>query len=276
MSRPICPRWSAISSLLRGALAVLAAAPLTLLIGCASEQSIARDLANAATPGHLPLVVACWEKEFEATSFRGRYLATINFEVDSGGARIRDAKVVSIEPAKDIPPRDLSSFTACVEDALNRSSLPAVTDKDGPGFTAPSDLVVRGYRMEFVDASQSKRRAASQRQGRVLLGPRADRCQGLYTHDPTRDASTLYAEIAAGEARAARAKSEDRGLYARELQRTYDAKLELRERLTEDLADPQLPERNKKRIRQALDELEESARKTGALIGCAPPPVRSP
>ncbi len=258
------------------ALAGGATAALALALGCVSEQTIARNLANAATPGHLPLVVACWEKELEAASFRGQYVATLDFEVESGTSRIHGTKVTSIEPSKDTPARDLAGFTACVEDALNRSSLPVASDKGGPGFTASTDLVVRGYRMEFVDASQSKRRAASERQGHVLLGPRSDRCQGFYMRDPPRDASTLYGEIAAAEVKAARAEREDRDLYARELQRAYDGKLELRARLTDDLADPLIPDRNKKRLRQALDELEESARKTGERIGCALPPARSP
>lgn len=258
------------------ALAGGATAAVAIAVGCASEQTIARDLANAATPGHLPLVVACWEKELETASFRGQYVATIDFEVEAETSRIHGAKVASMEPSKDTSARDLAGFTACVEDALNRSSLPVTSDRDGPGFTASLDLVVRGYRMEFVDVSQSKRRAASERQGHVLLGPRSDRCQGLYIHEPPRDASTLYGEIATAEAKAARAEREDRDLYARELQRAYDGKLELRARLTEDLADPLIPERNKKRVRQAIGELEESARKTGERIGCAPPPVRSP
>ena len=33
---------------------------------CASSVDLGARLANAAVPSHLPLVITCWEKEFEA------------------------------------------------------------------------------------------------------------------------------------------------------------------------------------------------------------------
>lgn len=57
-----------------------------------------------------------------------------------------------------------------------------------------------------------------------------------------------------------------------ELQKVYDAKLELElgERLASDLGQPAIPEANRKRLRDALEEARAQAKKTGARIGCKP------
>lgn len=254
------------------ALAPAALALAALSSGCVNEQTVARDLVNAARPSRLPLVVACWEKEFEAAEFRGEYTAVVSFEVESDTSKLRAAKVTALEPSRDTPERDLAGFRSCIEDALNRSALPTAADKDGPGFKAPSDLAVRNYRLQFTDPSSDKRRLASARQAHVLIGPRADRCQGLFAYDPPRDSSTLYNEIAASKSRAFQAKGTDPADYARELQKGYDTMLELRARMSAELADPAIPAANKKRMQQVLEALEESARNAGAKIGCALPP----
>jgi hypothetical protein len=244
---------------------------VSLTLGCVSSQAIARDFVNAARPSRLPLLVACWEKEFEAADFSGEYEATVSFVVESDTSKIREAKVLTLKASRDTPSRDAAPFQACIEDALNRSALPTVADKDGPGFQTSSDLAVKGYRLLFVDASSAKKRLAAARQAHVLLGPRADRCQGLYTYDPPRDPSTLYNEIASAKSKAFHAREEGGDAYARELQKAYDAMLELHLRMTADVADPMIPKANKKRLQKELDELEASARKTGAEIGCTPP-----
>ena len=256
----------------RRALAASAIAAAALAIGCVSEQTVARDLVNAARPSRLPLVVACWEKEFEAADFEGEYTAVVSFEVEGGTSKVRAAKVTSLEPSRGSPERDLEGFKACIEDALSRSALPTDTDKDGPGFKTSSDLAVKNYRIQFTDPSSEKRRQASARQAHVLLGPRADRCQGLFAYDPPRNPSTLYNEIAASKSRAFQAKGNDQNLYARELQKGYDTMLELRAQMIAELADPALPAANKKRTQEVLAALEESARNAGAKIGCALPP----
>lgn len=258
------------------ALTSAATAALALSIGCVSEQTLAQNIANAARPSSLPLVVSCWEKEFEASEFRAEYVATMSFVVEGGTSHIRGAKVTSLDPSRDTPPRDPAAFTACVEGAMNRSTLPNTPTSEGPGFVHSWDVAVNRYRIAFLDASQNKRKMASKRQAYVLLGPRADRCQGLYTHDPPRDAATIYTQIDANNAMAARYKSSEPDLYAREIQKAYDAKLELRDRLALDLSDPGVPEANKKRVKKALEDTESSAKATGALIGCTPAPRASP
>jgi hypothetical protein len=243
-----------------------------LSVGCASQAKLAASLASAARPDTLPLVVACWEKEFEQANFTGGYLATVDFTVEEGTSRIKDAKVKALEPAEGGSSRDPAQLGACVESALNRSSLPLEDSKSGPGFRTSSDLVVRSYRIAFVDDA-SRRDLAEKRQANVLLGPRADRCQGLYTHNPPRDPSTLYAAIADAESKAAYSRTSNQDDYARELQRTYDSQLELRASLTAELASPDLPEANRKQTRKHLERLEQGIQETAARIGCTPPPA---
>jgi len=249
--------------------ALLLAAALTA--GCASQTKLATSLADAARPDTLPGVVACWEKEFEAANFSGGYVAVVDFTVEAGTSRIKDAKVKALEPAEGGSSRDPAQLRACVEDALNRSALPLDDTKIGPGFRTSADLVVRSYRIAFV-GDASRRDLAEKRQAHVLLGPRADRCQGLYTHDPPRDPSTLYAEISDGETKAAFYRPSNQDNYARELQRIYDSQLELRASLSVELATPGLPDANRKQTLKHLERLQQTIQETAGRIGCTPPP----
>jgi hypothetical protein len=178
-----------------------------------------------------------------------------------------------MEPGAQGGGSDGAALAACVEAALDRTALPVAADSEGPGFATSSDLAVRGYRIAFLGAPESRERASA-RQGHVLLGPRADRCQGLYAHDPPRDASTLFAEVSQREERAASLAGSDPDLYARELQKQYDLQLELRERLRLDALDPDLLPANRRRVLAALDGADKAARRTGAMIRCEPPPLR--
>jgi hypothetical protein len=252
------------------------------LAGCVAPEQIAQNLSAAATPSHLPLLTACWEKEFERSSFRGGYVAEVDFVVEGGTSRIKSPNVRSLAATDGGGSDDPAEFRACIEAALGHSVLPTQPDKDGPGFSTGGDLAVKRYRIAFVDASSKGRTIASERQANVLLGPRADRCQGLYAHDPPRDASTVYAAIAEAQQRAAglasgsreadfRIGTRDQDSYARELQKTFDAQLELRERLATDLAARDVPEANRKRLRKALEDAEDAAEATGAKIGCSVP-----
>lgn len=250
----------------RGLLAVAIA-----LAGCGADPALAKRLAEAAVPTRLPLVVSCWEKELEATSFQGGYVATADFVVEGRSGRLRDARVTALEPTADTPPHDTAPFRACLEDALSRSVIPRSDDGDGPGFRVAGDLEVRRFRIELYDGSAESRRIASARESNVLLGPRADRCQGLYSHDPPRDASTLYAELEHAEARAVALRPTDRDLFARELSKAYDAGLELRDRLALDADAPGLPEANRARVRKAAADLAPRIARIGRAIGCAPP-----
>lgn len=160
---------------------------------------MAVSLANAARPSRLPYIVACWEKEFATSPPDSGYLATVDFVVQAGTSKLQSAKVRELEPVTEDgspakPSGHEAELRACLVAALNLSSLPATADSDGPGFSTPSNLAVTRFRIAFVDDSAKQRTAASATQAHVLVGPRADRCRGLYSHDPPRDASTLYAE----------------------------------------------------------------------------------
>jgi len=248
-----------------------------LLAGWGADQAVATSLANAARPSRLPLVVACWEKAFEAGPTHNSFVATVDFVVAEQSSRIRDAKVRSLNAAVDgesespLDPGAEAPFRACIEDALNHSSFPKAADKDGPGFSTSHDLRVSGFRIAFVDASAKRRAIASAHQANVLIGPRADRCQGLYSHEPPRDASALYAEISAAEGHAAWLKDQDQAdERAREFQKAYDAQLELIERLSSDVGRPGVPDVNRGKTQRALDEARARLVKMGARIGCKP------
>ncbi|MFO0762877.1 MAG: hypothetical protein U0359_40955 [Byssovorax sp.] len=258
--------------------------PITgALGGCAGDPALAASLANAARPSRMPKVVACWEKEFAESPVQTGYLATVDFVI-APGAKLRDAKVRALVPiaGDDGPPPEealwpaerKAAFSACVEAALDESVLPTSPDSDGPGFSTDSDLPVRSFRIAFVDASAKRREAASARQTNVLVGPRADRCQGLYSHDPPQAASTLYAAVSEAEARAG-TPGQDPDSKARELQKAYDSQLELLERLGSDLGQPAIPEANRARLRDALAEAHKTAARLGARIGCKPPGARN-
>lgn len=235
-------------------------------LGCVSGYALGSRLAAAAQPGHLPLVVACWEKQVEEAGGVGDYEVTVDLVVEGETSRLRDAKVTEVKPGD----AGGEALAACVEDALSRSALPREADKDGPGFAHGADVQVRGYRIAFIGPSTEDRARAEARQAHVLLGPRTDRCQGLYRYAPPRDASALSTALAEAEARASALAESDRDQHARELQKAYDVLLELRERLRLDAAEPGLPQANRRRVLQALDEAEKDARRIGALIGCKP------
>lgn len=237
--------------------------------GCAGGPDLAARLANAAVPSHLPLVKACWEKEFEASGFHGEYTATVDFTVTAGG-KVRGAKVTKLSGVEADGSRDPAAFRACIEEALDGTVLPRRDDENGPGFATSSDLDVRNYVLAFVDASSKAREEAESRSRNVLIGPRADRCQGLYTYDPPRGAVDLYTAIGETDAVTEQAKGQP-DTYARSLQKAYDLRLELRERLRRDLDAPDLPDANRKKLRAAIDEAEERARTIGEAIGCKPP-----
>jgi hypothetical protein len=256
--------------------AVALALAATALAGCGGDQALAVSLANAARPSRLPYVVACWEKEFATSPPDSGYVATVDFVVEASTSKLTAAKVRSLEPVTDGAPAKPSgreaALSACLEAALDLSSLPAAADSDGPGFSTPTDLAVTRFRIAFVDDSARQREVALASQANVLVGPRADRCRGLYAHEPPRDASTLYGEIGRAETQASALHAEgspgDRDLEARELQKAYDARLELTERLSSDLSQPAIPEANRRRLRDALAESRAQAAKTGARIGC--------
>lgn len=249
----------------------LVMAALAGLAGCGGGPAVAKKLAEAAVPTRLPLVVSCWEKELEALSFKGGYVATVDFVVEGGTSRFAKAHVTALEPAEGTPAHDTAPFRACLEDAFSRSALPTSDDGDGPGFRVAGDLHVSRFRVELYDASAESRRITSAREAAVLLGPRADRCQGLYSHDPPRDATTIYAELDLAEARAAQLRATDRDLFARELSKAYDAALELGDRLALDAAAPGLPDANRDRIRRAEGDVRGRAARVGRAIGCTPP-----
>lgn len=234
--------------------------------GCATPRDRAAALIAASTAGHLRPVVACWEKEYESSGFEGQYIAVVDFEV-GGDERFRNAKVTSLEP-KDgsAKSHDLTPFRECVEKAFNEVQLPTSNDSGGPGYSTILGVAVTNYRIAFVGDQEGRRQEAGGRQANILIGPRADRCAGMYAYKPPRDSSTLFTEI--GLLQSKPPPASDKDAQARNLQQTYDLQLELAARLEADLSNRSIPNANRKRLVDALEVAEREITSIGARIGC--------
>ncbi len=245
---------------------------LLLLSGsaCASRRELATELSASMTSGHLRPVVACWETQYEQSGFQGSYVAVVDLEI-SGSERVRSAHVTSLEPTSEGPSAsDIGPFQACLEKAFLDVELPTASDADGPGFGTAFGVAVKGYRIAFLGDLDDRKKLAEGMKANVLIGPRADRCQGLYIYGPPRDTSALFTEISLAKERAEAARQKgDRDERARQLQKTYDLQIELAARLRADLADKSLPAANRQRLTQALETARSERRSTGLLIGCS-------
>ena len=234
---------------------------------CATPRDRAAEIVAAATSGHMKPVMACWEKEYESSGFQGEYIAVVDFEI-AFDQHFRNAQVKSLEPAdKSSPTHDLTEFRSCIEKALDDVELPTKTDANGPGYSTAFGVSVHNYRISFVGDQEGHRQQAGGRQANILLGPRADRCQGLYTYNPPRDSSTLFTEIAMMQSKPA--SPQDKDAVARDLQRMYDLHIELVARLEVDLGNRSLPPVNRKRLTDALEAARREISTTAARIGCS-------
>ncbi len=236
-----------------------------LLVSCVTQDELASQLKSAAISPHLPKVVACWETAFEESGFTGSHLAVVDFTVTAEGA-IRDASVRELRNTDGEGDGAPYGFEECLVEALEASDLSA------GGFAPGRDLVVKGFRFAFADATKDARREASEDSPSFLIGPRADRCQGLFGHDPPRDVLALQSELAKAQGDAAAAKSDrDRDRQARALQRSYDLALELRERLSFEAVRDDLSSEGRDRVIVELERAGSLADTVGDEIGCTPP-----
>jgi hypothetical protein len=237
--------------------------------GCVTKDQLASQLEKSMRQDYLPKVNACWEREFESAGFRGEYVAVVDFKLAGGTGQIRDVVIRELRPTDDSPAAGADASAArlggCLEPALRESSIAS------SGWVPSYDLTVKGFRFAFADASAKARQDAEQTSAHVLIGPRADRCLGLYVYDPPRDAAVLLTELTQAQAAVGRAEPTDRAAKARAWQRIYDLGLELRARLAQDVGQRGLKEANRERTRQAQSEAEETAREAGAQIRCQVP-----
>lgn len=233
--------------------------------GCASQTELAERLRAAAVPGRMPAVVACWERTFERAGFRGRYVASVDFTVTEEGA-FDDVAITSLvdrDSGEEVSVADdADDLRRCLGDALAETRLPELD------FGRP--LPVRGYRIAFDDASRQAREQASERVTHVLIGPRANRCRGLYGHEPPRELAVVQAQLEEAKTDARRAGRRDRDRLARALQRQYDVALELAERLRLEALEPSLSRQARERYETELSHARQTAEDLGATIGCEP------
>ncbi len=233
---------------------------------CATPRDRAGAIVASATSGHLRPVMACWEKEYETSGFQGEYIAIVDFEI-AFNEHFRNAHVKSLEPAdKSGPVHDMTAFRECVEKALNQVELPTENDAGGPGYSVFIGVSVHNYRLSFHGDQEGHRQEAGGRQANILIGPRADRCQGMYTYKPPRDTSSLFTEISVGQSKLL--PVQDKDARARELQKMYDLQLELVARLEMDLTNRTLPAVNRQRLVDALETARSEITKTAERIGC--------
>ena len=243
-----------------------------LALSCTTKEQLAANLEQAMVAQQLPKVLACWELEFEAAGFRGQYEAVANFTVEGGTGRLRDVTVTEVKPTGAAPSgsdeETTKRFHSCLQAALPESTL------QPPGWKRGADLKVRGFRLAFGDASAQARKEAAQTSTNVLLGPRANRCLGLYAFEPPREAATLMTELTEARGALSRTDTSKRDEIARALQKTYDIALELRARLTVDLERGDLHKASRDRTEATLRDTERTAEETGARIGCTVPSVK--
>lgn len=239
-------------------------------MGCTTKQQLVDELRNATQQQHLPEVVACWEREFEAAGFQGKYDALIDFTVELGSGKIRDVTVRSIEPVESessvTPTLGTEPLARCIEKALADANL------SRGGFAPSTNVTVRDFRLRLADASSEARKDAAEQTPNILIGPRADRCLGLYTHEPPRDAAALIAELARAEQDVDKVEPSNLDGQARALQRVYDLALELADSLRRDLGDDDLSPPSRRKMLEQIRRAEAIARRTGRAIGCKPPP----
>jgi hypothetical protein len=235
---------------------------------CADRDRLAGELRAAAAAERMPKVVACWEKSFEAASFRGAYVAVVDFQVEAETGRVHETQVRAVRAVAEgglgQAGAEGGALGACLEAALEATHLAH------DGWRPAHDLTVTGFSLAFVDASAEARREAKESTPHVLIGPRADRCQGLYAYEPPRDTAALVAELDAAELEAERSRSSDADRHARALQRAYDVALELSARLELESGRNDLPAASRQRTLEARDRTARTARQLGARIGCRP------
>jgi hypothetical protein len=234
-----------------------------------TQQEIAAQLGRSLAQPNVPKVTACWEAEFESAGFRGKYRAEVDFTVDPDGS-LRDVEVRKVEATSaaggaDAPPDGSGSLGACIKGALGETNIATA------GWVPAAPLRVNGFTLAFTDGSAEVRAAAKTAGSPMLIGPRANRCAGLYSFHPPREAALLDAEIAEARGLAERTAELDRDGHARALQRIYDVALELRRRHELDAGNAELGEESRARTLNQRDEAAKLARDVGESIGCEPP-----
>jgi hypothetical protein len=253
-------------------LAPLVVAPLALG-ACMTQQDVAAQLTRALAQPNVPNVAACWEAEFEAAGFRGAYRAEVDFTVEPDGS-LRQVAVQSVKPQPpatgadepgDAPTDGSDALRTCLSRALEGMSIAA------SGWAPPAAIRVHGFVFSFADGSAEVRADAKAAGTQLLIGPRANRCAGLYAFHPPREAALLDADVAEARSAAERADDVDQDVRARALQRLYDTAIELRRRLEMDAANRELGEESRARTLERRDEAAKLLRDTGATIGCEPP-----
>lgn len=231
---------------------------LVLTAGCATPRELAAQLQNAASSHGFPGVTRCWDQTHEALGLQGAFDVTTDFEVGSDG-KVRKALVDEVLNATNSEPAvgpEVDALRSCIESALEGSTL--------AGFSPGRPVAVSGYRFALRDAEGGLGDRAGD--APILVGPRDDRCRGLYAYDPPRDAPALDRALEEAQTEADEVDGKDR--RARALQRAYDVSVELVARLEIELARSDRPEESRDKIRGEVLRVKKDRDALAAQIGC--------
>jgi hypothetical protein len=214
----------------------------------------------------LPGVVACYEDAFERNGFAGEYMARVDFTIASGTGKLEATSVRKVEPllgadASDAASQASTALRACLGRAFETASVEP--------YSAWRAVRVNDYPIAFKAPQSGEHRRAQSQTGHVLIGPRGDRCRGLYSYRPPRDAALLYAQFAEAQAESKRHRHSDLDSAARATQRSYDVALELGARLRLEARRSDLDAAGRARMNKAEDDVAEQRRGLAKQLGCA-------
>ncbi|MFP6686148.1 MAG: hypothetical protein VB934_15630 [Polyangiaceae bacterium] len=232
-------------------------------LACASSSQVELHVRQAMSQNALPRVVACYEEAFERNGLAGEYVARIDFTIASGTGRLQDVGVRDISTLRgsegDAVEVD-ERFRQCLSEALAASQVAPLS--------SIRSVRVEDYPISFKAPDADGQRRATRETAHVLIGPRADRCRGLFSHRPPRDAATLYASLASSQAIVSRRGDGDADRLARAAQEAYDLTLELRWRLEIETKREDLDDAGRARMQRTRRALKPGLDALARQIGC--------
>jgi len=233
---------------------------------CLTRTQIDSGVRQAMSQDALPKVVACYEDAYERNGFSGEFIARVDFTIESGTGALQDVAVQSIAPLPS------GGHTTTDVDEAFRACLPkALASTRVKPLSSLSTVHVTNYPIAFKAPRASELKDGKAHGGAILVGPRDDRCRGLYSYRPPRDAAALYTQLGQLKAELSRVKAGAADQRARTLQQSYDVMLELRLRLRMATKRKELKAGSRRRMREAIITLTDSLNQTGNQIGCTPP-----
>jgi hypothetical protein len=232
-------------------------------LGCASNAQVESYVRQAMSQDALPRLTACYEETFERNGLAGAYMARVDFTIAAGTGQLRDVAVRNISTLQES-----EAEVVDVDEGFRQCLSPALAASRVAPFSSIRSVRVEDYPISFKAPDADGQRRATRETAHVLIGPRDDRCRGLFSHRPPRDAASLYASLASAQAVIARRGDGDADLLARTAQEAYDLILELRGRLELESKQVGLDDARRDRLRGARQAFKPSLDDLAREIGC--------